>query len=171
MVNKVRYAAKQDYDSIKDFFISISDDFFPPIKERGGALERDLSRSLDEGKIAIVENGSTLIGACAYWVDKASATVVYTGVAKQHRGSHTFSKLIKHIINNEPDIQTVMNPTWSENEYAKGLLTRLGFKSVGKIPDHYSPDRITEVYLADAQDIKRFFDKNKKVKKSTQHLS
>lgn len=162
MKNIVRYANREDYGGVRDFFDSIDDDFYPIVSEREGGLEQYLQKPEADGKIAIFERNNELVGACAYWFDGNTAIVEIIGIAKKYRKSPVVYRLIQYMVQQESNapVKKVRAQTWSTNEDSRNLLEPLGFRIIKKIEGDMVPDRTTLLYEANLKDIKEFFGIN-----------
>lgn len=154
-----RDARKEEYQKVKDFFISLGDDFHPTIPARGNDLETDLRKAFEDGRIAVVERNGELVGACAYWRDDEVADISYTGISKENRNSAIFYRLAEQVAGSDilASVKKVRAKTWSTNTNVKRIFEKVGFRKLDEIRGDLSEDRITEVYEIESESFRNFF--------------
>jgi len=158
---KVRYIERQEADRVRDFFNSMKDDFEPSLDRWPKGIEPYLSRSLDNGRVAVYEQNGEILAATMYWLENGDARASFTAVAKDQRTTPILYTLLEEVIKREDrKIGKVRTRVNSNNTKVKRLLQTLGFKLTKAIRGEVSSDRISEYYEADFSDIKKFFTEN-----------
>lgn len=159
--NVLRYAENGNDDQrVRDFFNSIDQDFYPPISQRQGKLDRYLEKPTNQGKIALFEREGTLVGALAYWIEKGVATAEIVGVKNQFRKTPVLYRLLEYAIQNEAEetpVETVRADTWKTNLDQRSVLETLGFEVEELVEGDIIPNRTTVKYGAKFRDICDFF--------------
>jgi hypothetical protein len=156
---------KNDYKKIKDFFISIDNDFLPPLSERPWGLEGCFEKPLKQGNIVLSKKGDELSAVFAYYITGETATAELIGVAKNHRKTFVLYNLVKYVVETEmkkEKIKDIITRTWATNYEQINALEYLGFKEKEVIPNDIISYRTTIVYEANLKEIYNFFNLNKK---------
>jgi uncharacterized protein len=144
----LRTASYGDRQEIYDLFMSMSDDFHPPLTERGDDFETDLDKALGEGRMGIYEIDGKIVGSIFLWhTDESKETihVSYAGVSKECRDLGIINILHEYLLS-QTDCEYVETNTWLTNEKMMGILPRLGYKEVRREESTFGSDRITVVY-------------------------
>jgi N-acetylglutamate synthase-like GNAT family acetyltransferase len=160
--NVVRYIENEtDVERVRTFFDSMDDDFYPPISQRDGKLERYLGEPSKQGKIALFEREGDVVGALAYKLENREAIVEIMGVAKNYRGTPILYRLLEHAIKSElkdDGIERVKAETWSTHGKQRRVFETLGFKLDEEVENDIIQGRTTVRYGADFSEICEFFD-------------
>jgi len=161
MENRIAFANIDNRPIIEEFFISIDDDFFPKLSERGKGLTEYLDKAMNEGKIAFFERDGEVLGVSSYWYENNNVRVCLTGVAKKYRRTLVLYRLFQFMVLQETEIniKKVISKTWSTNKDLKSILDTLGFKKVKEIKGDLDIGRISEIYEVDFKLVREYFQR------------
>ena len=155
----VRYLNPNEANRVRDFFLTFDDDFYPPLSQRNGELEKVyIGRALLEGRVGIVEVDNKIIAASTYWYEGDVLRMCVTGVDREYRKSSALFKLLRFIIESESQkgLQKIFAKTWSTNDSMKNILNRLGFQRVNVIEGDITKSRVTETFEIDFDQIRDY---------------
>ncbi|MBD3252939.1 hypothetical protein GF386_04360 [Candidatus Pacearchaeota archaeon] len=144
----------EEHERIRDFFAGISGDYFPPLEKREGGVDSEIQGE----RVLYLENDSGITGALIYTPGDEDIYVDIVGVSKDRRGSLDFRRLLEKAIldENYNPKRRIRTKTWSTNQRMKSILGRVGFNQIARVHGDMHPDRISEIYEAEFEDVERY---------------